>query len=83
MQNIDDLRQLAMVRIELQDMSLGRCNSKGMNSSGLVSSMSLEVKTQPKSVSLFLLLNTIFIFFLLSPTLSSKNRRNIRVNCGM
>lgn len=83
MQNIDDLRQLAMVRTELQDMSLGRCNSKGMNSSGLVSSMSLEAKTQPKSVSLFLLLNTIFIFFLLSPTLCSKNRRNIRVNCGM
>lgn len=54
-----------MVRIELQDMSLGRCNSKGMNSSGLVSSMSLEVKTQPKSVSLFLLLNTILIFFCL------------------
>lgn len=46
-------------------MSLESCNSKGMNSSSLVSSISFKVKTQSKSVSLFLVLNIIFIFFCL------------------
>lgn len=52
-----------MVRTELQDVSLGRCNSKGTNSSSSVSSMSLKAKTQPKSVSFFLVLNNILKLF--------------------